>query len=36
MHREGTETLIIIIIIIIIIKDSTKSFGFFFRIFNIE
>ena len=27
MHREGTETLIIIIIII---KDSTKSFGFFF------
>ena len=28
MHREGTETLIIIIIIII--KDSTKSFGFFF------
>ena len=36
MHREGTETLIIIIIIIIIIKDSTKSFGFFFRVFNIE
>ena len=35
MHREGTETLIIIIIIIII-KDSTKSFGFFFRVFNIE
>ena len=34
MHREGTETLIIIIIIII--KDSTKSFGFFFRVFNIE
>ena len=33
MHREGTETLIIIIIII---KDSTKSFGFFFRVFNIE
>ena len=35
MHREGTETLIIIIIIIII-KDSTKSFGLFFRVFNIE
>ena len=34
MHREGTETLIIIIIIII--KDSTKSFGLFFRVFNIE
>ena len=33
MHREGTETLIIIIIII---KDSTKSFDFFFRVFNIE
>ena len=32
MHRERTETLIIIIII----KDSTKSFGFFFRVFNIE